>query len=878
MNASQGAGRPNHVISAGWLFVAVSLSVLIFATDALTVAGLPHGLLYSLPIISCVFSLQRKLIIYTTLASIVLCVAGFFISPRGAGGLYPMLNRVAAALVVATIGILAAKVIGYVNALVDARDAALKAAEELQRAEKLVKGAGRLARVGGWSIDAATKTVEWSDETAAAHDLASGGLISLEKAIQFYTPESQQMIARLLDACLRDGVPYDEEFEIITATGRRAWIRTIAEATRDDMGSIIRVDGAIQDITETRILEQNLAETRNRFGQLVDAMPLIVWTTDARGALEFSSRALFTYVGAEAIAPRDLDWTTCLHCDDVHSSILKWQQCIKSGEEGSFEARLRSADGIYRWHLFRLSPVRNRFGQVVRWFGFAANVENEKRNEQSLSLLSRRLMTTLESITDAFFMVDEDWRFTYANPQFLGWLGERGEDIIGKSMWEEFPQAVNMQIYRDFNRAIRTSQPAKLVQYLPVIEKWTAIHASPSEEGMSVYLHDITRQRQLDEKLRQAQELETIGRLTGGIAHDFNNLLTVILGNAEVLTEALSHDGALHPLANLTLEAAERGAELVARLLAFSRRQPLNAKPIDVNGLISSLDGLLRRTLGEHIEINICSNHGLWRAFADQPQVESALLNLCLNARDAMLETGRLTIRTANTHLRQDCGGQSRDAAPGDYVMIEVSDTGQGMPADIISKAFDPFFTTKPQGQGSGLGLSMVYGLAMQSDGHVDIDSKVGEGTTVRLYLPRATSLQTSLEHLASEGVTPKGGERILLVEDDEIVREHVLARLLELGYDVTAASDGREAIIILENDCSFELLFTDIVMPHGISGLQLAARAKVLCPGLRVLLTSGYSGSQQPGAKMARLDYDILAKPYKKETLAMTLRRVLDR
>lgn len=306
---------------------------------------------------------------------------------------------------------------------------------------------------------------------------------------------------------------------------------------------------------------------------------------------------------------------------------------------------------------------------------------------------------------------------------------------------------------------------------------------------------DTSEQKRLQEQLRQSQRLDAIGQLTGGVAHDFNNLLTVILGSAESLAEQLTHDQRLRMLADVTAKAAERGAELTNRLLAFARQQALEPRPVDINRQIAQMDSLLRRTLGEHIEIELVRGGGLWRAMVDPGQLENALLNLCINARDAMQQGGRLTLETANTYLDDEYAAQHTEVTAGRYVMVAVSDTGHGMDQDTLAKVFEPFFTTKEVGKGSGLGLSMVYGFIKQSQGHIRVYSEPGEGTTVRLYLPRvdpdAGSADLGWQPRAAIG----GRERILLVEDDELVREQMLGLLDELGYDVVSGANGHEAM-----------------------------------------------------------------------------------
>jgi signal transduction histidine kinase/CheY-like chemotaxis protein len=382
---------------------------------------------------------------------------------------------------------------------------------------------------------------------------------------------------------------------------------------------------------------------------------------------------------------------------------------------------------------------------------------------------------------------------------------------------------------------------------------------------------------QLSRRLAQSQKMEAVGQLTGGLAHDFNNLLTVILGTTELLAEQTADDPDLRQLADTAAQAALRGAELTRSLLAFARRQPLEPKPTDIGALLRRMEMLMRRTLGEPVETRLDLPREPLLAMADPAQLEAAVLNLVLNARDAMPQGGALTIEVGAAVLDQAYADAHEEVRAGDYVCVAVTDSGAGMTPEVVQQAFEPFFTTKPFGRGSGLGLSMVYGFAKQSGGHVKIYSEVGQGTTVRLYLPRLTD-PGMIAAAPTGGAAQRGGhERVLVVEDDEMVRARVVAELRHLGYAVLEARDGNAALDILRGAEPIDLLFTDVVMPGGLSGPQLAAAAQALRPGLRVLYTSGYT--QNAVVHDGRLDDGVvlLSKPYRRQELAAKLRQVLD-
>jgi PAS domain S-box-containing protein len=382
-----------------------------------------------------------------------------------------------------------------------------------------------------------------------------------------------------------------------------------------------------------------------------------------------------------------------------------------------------------------------------------------------------------------------------------------------------------------------------------------------------------------EEALRQAQKMEAVGQLTGGVAHDFNNILQVIVGNLELIRRLVpSESGRIQRSAEQALNGARQASSLTQRLLAFSRRQPLDPKPVEVNSLMSGISELLNRSLGETVSVETVRGAGLWMIEADANALESAILNLAVNSRDAMPHGGRLTIETMNAYVDEIYAQAHAEVAPGQYVLISVSDTGVGMGPETISRAFEPFYTTKPVGQGTGLGLSQVYGFVKQSGGHIKIYSELGQGTTVRIYLPR---LERSAEaHEApSAAPVPEGNtsETILVLEDDENVRRYSAEALRDLGYHVVEAADGPSALSLLQSQISVDLLFTDVVLPGGMTGAQVANQARQLRPDLKVLFTTGYA--RNAIFHHGRLDkgVQLITKPFTFSDLAAKVRDVLD-
>ena len=406
------------------------------------------------------------------------------------------------------------------------------------------------------------------------------------------------------------------------------------------------------------------------------------------------------------------------------------------------------------------------------------------------------------------------------------------------------------------------------------------------EAGRPKYLvamsNDITAQKQAADalqnaegQLRQALKMEAIGNLTGGMAHDFNNLLSVVIGNLDLLREELTKGSSLDEIANEALTAALRGAELTRRLLAFARRQPLQPKIADVNELIEGVSKLLVRTLGTNVEITLKPTAGVWPVLVDPVQLEACLVNLAANARDAMPKGGKLLISTGNRHLDDDYAGMYPGLVAGDYTLVEVTDTGTGIPKDVLDKIFEPFFTTKTEGKGTGLGLSMVFGFMKQSNGHINVYSELSVGTTFRLYLPRAMMEAEMTSTSEPANFALGAAETILAVEDNPRLRALVVKQLTQLGYHCLEAEDGPSAIRMLETH-NVDLLFSDVIMPGGMSGYELGRVARARWPNIRVLLTSGFPEEKINGNGQPPWNMRLLLKPYRKEDLALMLREVL--
>jgi signal transduction histidine kinase/ActR/RegA family two-component response regulator len=491
----------------------------------------------------------------------------------------------------------------------------------------------------------------------------------------------------------------------------------------------------------------------------------------------------------------------------------------------------------------------------------------------------RVLQATLDSVREGVAAVDRRGRLRAWNSPFMSILGVPDASLRMGAPLE--PDSVSDGVLGGQLRQVAASAQltgrSALSEFAEADGRRVEIFHNPASGGGYVLtLLDVTERRKTEEALRQSQTLESVGRMTGGVAHDFNNLLTVIIGGLGLLRRAVSHDNQARQRIDMMTTAADRAARLIRQLLAFARRQPLQPEVVNLNPVIQEALPLIRRAVGESITVECVAAAGLWNTTVDASEFQAAVLNLAINSRDAMPSGGKLTIELGNAALDDSYAARHAEVERGQYVLFAITDTGTGMDAATAARVLDPFFTTKPPGEGTGLGLPQVYGFVKQSGGHLKIYSEPGEGTTVKLYLPRSLAQETAQTGpVASIAVT--GSETVLLVDDDDIVRATVGMMLEDLGYAVIEAPGGAEALAILDGGEPVDLLFTDVVMPGPVNGRQLAEKAREIVPNLRILFTSGYT--ENAIVHHGRLDpgLELLSKPYSREELAAKLRRVFD-
>ena len=763
-------------------------------------------------------------------------------------------------------------------------------------------------RAGHASVDAEQETMlverDWIAEAAGSHpgrvhfrdfgdfvdDLKAGEIVVVQDIAQDRRTAKAVQSLEAIGIRALVNLPVIEKGRLTAVFylnhGRpRSW-------TDGDLSFIRNVTDGTRAALERARSVTKLRASEELFRVFAQAMPNQVWAADAAGEIDWLNQQVDDYFGRSAGHSEPETWSRLIHPEDVENAAAAWRRSVDSGEVYENEFRLRRHDGTFRWFLARALPIRNDAGVIVRWIGTNTDVHEQKLIAAELETANALLSTRVEERTrerdrlwsttnDLMGTAGIDGRMNSINPAWTRMLGWSEAELLSRSSID-FVDVEDRDEAEEVSRRLAAGERIEgLVNRLRAKDgttrtvMWNAV----PDRGIVYFVgRDITDQREAEELLRQAQKMEAVGQLTGGIAHDFNNLLTGIIGSLDLLQTRLKQGRTenIDRYLKAATSSASRAAALTHRLLAFARRQPLDPRPVDIAALVSSLEDLLRRTIGEGIGLRIEAEAGLWPALCDPNQLESAILNLAINARDAMPSGGELTIRTSNTFLDGVSVPLHAGVEPGPFVCVSVTDTGGGMPAETLKRAFDPFFTTKPLGQGTGLGLSMVYGFASQSGGQAGIVSEVGSGTTVSIHLPRRRG--EAIEVGAAAGLpdraAPSRDETVLVVEDELMVRDLVVELLGEMGLRVLQAVDGPSGLKVLESPAEIDLLVSDIGLPV-MNGRQMADEARRKRPDLPVLFITGYAEN----ATLSGLEpgMELMTKPFSADAFASRVRTMLD-
>ena len=854
---------PQRVVLGGTaLFV---LALMVLYTDQHTPLGFAHGLLY-LPLLLLAFALRnQRLLLAMLIVSAAATWIGVWLSPPPPDG-FP-LSHVYGNRLLSTAALVAVYFSARYFLLNRHRweqDVA-SSREELRYFEELADNLptqiwaagpdGHLTRVGRKFVRFIGMPENWL----------------LEHWPEVLHPDDRERALATWAASVDSGEPYRIEFRIRRADGEYVWHLTSAEPSRDDKGRIVRWIGSAIDITSIKALEEQSSALASKLTTMVESI------TDA--FLTFDWEARFTYINSRAAAILDVDpvWVRGRQARmllDPASTDPFSEHFRRARESGESQAFIAFYAHRQVWLDVRAYPSSDGVAVYFR------DITDERRSQEELTLLRTAVsrLNDIIMITEAEPVQAPGPRILFVNEAFERVTGYPASEVIGRDpRLLQGPKTQPRELAR-IRSALKKWQPvrAQLINYtLDGRELWLELDIVPIADERGWYTHwvaverDITAQKQLQQHLENSQRLESVGRLTGGIAHDFNNLLTVILGNADLLVEQLQGQQALQSLARLVVAAAERGSSLTRSLLAFSQRQPLSPEVIVITDMLQELQPILQSSLGESNELGVDTESHLWPVVADRAQLESALLNLAINARDAMADRGRVAIQVSNCRLDAAAAAALDDElAPGDYVRLCVQDNGCGIAAEHLNRIFEPFYSTKPPDKGSGLGLSMVFGFIKQSGGHVTVESVPDLGTTFCLYLPRSPA---SAEPAAGPDPAPEhtpASQTILLVEDNESIRQLACAYLQSGGYRVITADNGDDAKALIDTGEPFDLLFTDIVMPGSLSGAALARYLRQQRPQTPVLFTSGFTADEIPPDRWGMQDVAMVSKPYRRDPL----------
>lgn len=748
---------------------------------------------------------------------------------------------------------LRAKVLVFANLFSNAEVLAGKA-REVQRSADQLRLLTDAAPVGIFQTDSEGRYVYTNPRWTTITDIPAHEALGKDwKTI--IGSERRAGLVDELPSSAGDPVGISHRFEIRLPGSSSRIVLVTSEAIPDANGGSAGWVGTLNDLSAEVKAQAERSQSERRFKQLADAMPQIVWVADGDGALDYYNQPWLDYTGMTLAESIGVGWKPVIHPEDLDRTIATWGESIRTHKPLEIEYRLRRADGRYRWHLGRGVPVRDALGQVTKWFGTCTDIHEQKRAEESLRTSEQLFRGAFDAAQTGIALIDADG-MTYldVNGALCTMLGYTKDELLVLS-WPEVTHPGDRT--RNVKRVAALMVGKEDVDYASIryirkdgetISVQTSDSLIRGPDGLPMYcvthITDVTEREKasrdketLQEQLRQAQKMEAVGQLAGGVAHDFNNILAVVLNYAEFVTESLDEDHVGQPDLQQIIKAGERGALLVHQLLAFSRQEVIQPTVIDLNEIVSGMAVLLARSVGEDIQLDIDTHSGLPLTKADHGQIEQILLNLVVNARDAMPNGGRIQIRTGDVDLESEA---LLGLPAGHYVKLTVTDTGTGIDDETIEHIFEPFFTTKVRGEGTGLGLATTYGIVKQAGGGIYVESEVDTMTSFVVYFPVTDEeIHAPVEHTVIGG---KDEATILVVEDEAPVRELIGRILRRKGFKVLDVASGAEAVAICsENQDKIDLLLTDVVMPL-MSGPALRDRLIPMRPDMRVLFMSGYT------------------------------------
>jgi two-component system cell cycle sensor histidine kinase/response regulator CckA len=700
-----------------------------------------------------------------------------------------------------------------------------------------------------------------------------------------YAPESRPRIKQLFAKWKETGELRNEEMVIVTKEGNRRTVLLSASAVRDKDGRILHSVSVQRDITERKRAAEALRESEEKYRLLVESLQEGIWVIDQDAHTTFVNSRMAEMLGYNVDEMQGRHLFSFM--DERGVEIAKhYLERRKRGIKEQHELKFLRKDGTRVYALLATSPITDDEGNYIGATAGVQDITKRKQAEEALRESEEKYRILVENQTDLVVKVDTEGRFQFVSPTYCELFGKKQEELLGKTFLPLVHEDDRQTTAKAMEDLYKPPYTCYVEQRALTKDGWRwlawADKAVLDQDGNVVAIvgvgRDITERKRLEEQLLQSQKMEAVGRLTGGIAHDFNNLLTVIIGFSELLLHRhLDEGGPLYKPIEEIQKAGKQAASLTGQLLAFSRKQVLQPRVLDLNAVVSDMDKMLHRLIGEDIDLVTLLDPDLGPVKADPGQLEQVIVNLAINARDAMPQGGQLTIETADAELDEAYARQHIAVEPGPYVMLAVSDTGVGMDEETQSHIFEPFFTTKEKGEGTGLGLATVYGIVKQSGGYIWFYSEMGQGTTFKVYLPRVEGAVEPLRPSVAPTESLQGSETILVVEDDKGVRTLVHDALEMDGYNMLEACDGQEALRVCEeHEGPIHLMVTDVVMP-GISGRQLAERLKPLYPEMKVLYISGYTDKTIVRHGVLEPGLAFLQKPFPPGALARKVREVLD-
>jgi two-component system cell cycle sensor histidine kinase/response regulator CckA len=756
---------------------------------------------------------------------------------------------------------------------------------DLRESEAKLGSAERIARVGYWDLDLIEDRFTWSEQAGRIFGRPFERPVTRAASRDFLHPEDRDAVRRESEAAMATGRSFEMEFRVQWQSGEVRFVHSHGDLLRDESGRPRSFFGTIQDVTERRLSEDRLRASEREFRATFELAAVGQAQADpTTGRLVRVNRKLCELLGYTEEALLAANFLDLTHPDDRARETPQFQRLVK-GEipELLIEKRMIRKDGAEVWVHLTASIIRDDDGRPLRSVAIGQDITLRKRAEQALLESHNLLNTVIEGTGDAVFVKDLQGRYRLINSAGARLLGRSVEDVVGKDDSALFSPETARQVMAHDRRVLASGTSLTSEEIGTAAGVTRTYHSTKTAQrddqgkviGLIGIARDITELKHLEEQFRHAQKMEAVGRLAGGVAHDFNNLLTVINGNADLLLQYVP-GGPESELLGEIRQAGARAATLTNQLLAFSRKQVLQPEIVNLNVLLDALWKMLLRLIGEDVDLTFVGASDLGLVRVDPGQFEQAIINLAVNARDAMPEGGRLTLETRNVDLDETYAVHNPDVKPARYVCVGVKDSGAGMAPETRARIFEPFFTTKSRGKGTGLGLPMVYGFLKQSGGHVEVETEQGVGTTIRLYLPRVEGKVTASRTVRGADAAAGGTETILLVEDETSVRGLVGRILRKKGYRVLEAATGEEALTVAaEHAGTIHLLLTDLVMPR-MSGHELALALTRVRTSLRVVFMSGYTDD---GVRRGVEDSAVgfLHKPFTPAVLMEKIRAVLD-